>query len=153
MDDWLQVIFAIFAIAVTITFFFGIKSNITTQINQHAETSLEKAESLRILLDFINSLDENGNKATDLLALSISKNDYKEFGIHVQNFFKSKYKDETKVTWMIRIESPRIHEAEGPNFSSSDIKIKISSIRISLPNGEISTISLHKGENIIIPVK
>ena len=150
MGDWFQIIFAIFVIALSIIFFVGTKSNITNKINQYAEDSLEKAEGSRVLLDYINSADSNGRKAIDLLSLAISKNDYKEFDQYTNDFFKARYKDPSKVTWMLRVENSLIHEVDGENFGYAGTKKKISSLSISLPNGEIAIISLHAGKDITI---
>lgn len=148
MGDWLQLIFAVFAIGVTIIFFLGIKSNISRQINQYADDALERVEGARILLDYINSVDENNKRAIDLLALAIANNDYKHFETYTTNFFKSHYKDPSKVTWMLRVETTPYLEITDFNFDSAGTKAKIAEIKIQMPNKEIAAFSLHIGKDI-----
>ena len=148
MDDWFQVIFAIFIIGATILFFLGTNNNITNKINHYAEEAIEKAEGYRILLDYLSSIDEKGTKTTDLLALAISNNDYKYFETYTTNFFKLHYKDPSKVTWMIRIETTPYLEITDFNFDSSGTKAKIAEIKIQMPNKEIAAFSLHIGKDI-----
>ncbi len=148
MDDWLQVIFAIFIIGVSIPFFLGIKSNITNQINQYADDALERAEGARILLEYLSSVDDKGKKTIDLLALAIANNDYKYFEDYTNNFFKAHYKDPSKVAWMLRIEPIHSLEIKDKNFDSAGSKTRLASVKLSAPNGEILTISLNIGKDI-----
>lgn len=148
MEDWFQVIFFLFVMAVASISDFFITNHIITKTNQYGDQSIEKIESSRILLEYLSSTDDNNRKAIDLLSIAISNNDYTDLEKYTKEFFSSIYKDPSKISWMLRVETNSYLEIKDKNFDSAGSKTRLTEIKVSMPNGDIAKFSLHTGKDI-----
>lgn len=151
MDDWFQIVAAIFFIAISFMFFFWMKQTAEQKLENRAEQVLQEVETQRILLDFLSSSDEKGKKVINILSLDISVKNFALFDKVSQAYFDEYYKADT--TWMIRIEGFASHEIYGENYRFAQIKRKMAAAVIPLQNNKLVTITLFIGKDIAEPIQ
>ena len=148
LEDWMQVIVVIIIIGVSFILFIGLRDRIKQENEHTAEQSLEGVEGGRILLEFLSSVDNDNKRAIDLLVVGMSSKDMSSFQKHAEKFFKNYFPDETTQTWKLEIEGSNAYDVHGSHYMSAGTKIKISSIKIAMPDNQIATVSLFLGKDI-----
>ncbi|MBI2546273.1 hypothetical protein HYV81_03775 [Candidatus Woesearchaeota archaeon] len=146
MDDWLQIIFAIFFISFSFILFVGIRKGVEEKLENQAEQTLEEIEATRVLLEFV-STSSDGQEIIDIFAKGIAARDYSAIEKAVNSYFNARYRGDT--TWSLKLSGYESYGIYGPSYAFAARKQSSSSVTLSLPNGELLTLTLSVGKDIV----